>query len=41
MSAVVDDGNNITFWALSEAIESEVLEADLPAPLDDGVKFRL
>ena len=41
MSAVVDDGNNITFWPLSEAIGFEVLEADLTAPLDNGVIFRL
>ena len=41
MSAVVDDGNKITFRPLSEAIGAEVLGADLTAPLDDNVKSRL
>ena len=41
MSAVVDDGNKITFRPLSEAIGAEVLGTDLTAPLDDSVKSRL
>ena len=41
MSAVVDDGNNIAFRPLSEAMGAEVLGADLTAPLDDSVKSRL